>query len=534
MSLASPWDRGLLCLKLLEADPTLGGLVITSRASPVRDRFLQQLPSSVVRIHGQMDDIALFGGLDVTATLSTGRMVMAQGLATSGRPLLLTMAERLPTDRLARLISDALPNAPIIALDESSDGDPALAPLFHERLAFHVDLNDLALGDAYSNQPIDTDTTKITLTEAIQIFANASLTLGISSLRAPSFALKTARALAKIGHRNDLTQQDVTTAAMLVFAHRATQLPDHSVPNETYEQRTETDKQNRKDITAEDMMVEAIKTILPSDIMAFLGGSNRSGKGQGGGHARKSNRRGRPIPSRKGRPGSGKRLDVIATLRAAAPMHTLRQTGTARHRLQIRPSDLHIRQFEEKSDRLIIFAVDASGSSAIGRLAEAKGAVEYLLADAYARRDHVALVAFRGETAELLLPPTRSLVQTKRRLAALPGGGGTPLAMGLEQSLTQAISARRRGMTPTICILTDGRANIDRDGKADRKTAAQDAKDLAKLIKSEGIDTIVIDTGARPEPQLRTLASIMDANYISLPRANAAGISTAVAAVVSD
>ena len=215
-------------------------------------------------------------------------------------------------------------------------------------------------------------------------------------------------------------------------------------------------------------------------------------------------------------------------------MQRIRNAGSKKTTLQIRASDLHIKQFEQKSDRLVIFVVDASGSSAVGRLAEAKGAVEYLLADAYARRDHVALVAFRGESAELLLPPTRSLVQTKRRLASLPGGGGTPLASGLEQGLTQAVSAQRRGMTPILCVLTDGRANIARDGSPDRKQAAQDAKDMGKQICAIGVNAIIIDTGNRPEPQLRTLAAVMDANYISLPRANSANISTAVSAALSD
>ncbi|WP_412509900.1 VWA domain-containing protein, partial [Roseovarius sp. SYSU LYC5161] len=110
------------------------------------------------------------------------------------------------------------------------------------------------------------------------------------------------------------------------------------------------------------------------------------------------------------------RHDVIATLRAAAPWQALR----ARHgaaRVVIHPGDIRLRRYEDRSDRLVIFVVDASGSAAMARLAEAKGAVELLLGQAYARRDHVAVVAFRGSAAETLLPPTRSLVQAKRRLA---------------------------------------------------------------------------------------------------------------------
>ena len=118
-----------------------------------------------------------------------------------------------------------------------------------------------------------------------------------------------------------------------------------------------------------------------------------------------------------------------------APRHPGRRSAARRpghdRLLELRADDIRLKQAQERSDRLLIFTVDASGSSALARLAEAKGAVELLLAQAYARRDHVALVAFRGAGAEVLLPPTRSLVQTKRRLAGLPGGGGTPLASGL-------------------------------------------------------------------------------------------------------
>ena len=123
-------------------------------------------------------------------------------------------------------------------------------------------------------------------------------------------------------------------------------------------------------------------------------------------------------------------------------------------------------------DTTTIFVVDASGSAALHRLAEAKGAVELLLAECYVRRDQVALIAFRGRGAELLLPPTRSLVRAKRSLAALPGGGGTPLAAGIDAAVELAELALRRGETPIVVVLTDGRANVARDGTGGRARAA--------------------------------------------------------------
>ena len=191
-----------------------------------------------------------------------------------------------------------------------------------------------------------------------------------------------------------------------------------------------------------------------------------------------------------------------------------------------------MKRYEEKSDRLLIFAVDASGSAAVSRLNEAKGAVELLLNEAYARRDHVALVAFRGDGADVLLPPTRSLVQTKRRLAALPGGGGTPLASGLKTAAEMAHQAKARGMTPTLALLTDGRANIALDGSPGRMQAGEDAETIARGIRAAETPALVIDVANRPQRDLQGLAETMDATYLPLPRADAERLSTAVSAAL--
>ncbi len=197
-------------------------------------------------------------------------------------------------------------------------------------------------------------------------------------------------------------------------------------------------------------------------------------------------------------------------------------------RLHIRPSDLRIRRHQERTERVIIFAVDASGSAALARLAEAKGAVELLLARAYARRDHVALIAFRGAAAELVLPPTRSLVQTKRRLAGLPGGGGTPLAAALRLAGDTALRARARGLTPVLALLTDGRANVALDGAPGRARAEEDAAVMARLWRATGAASVVIDTASRPEAGLKRLSAALGGVYLPLPRADAARMSGAL------
>jgi magnesium chelatase subunit D len=131
-----------------------------------------------------------------------------------------------------------------------------------------------------------------------------------------------------------------------------------------------------------------------------------------------------------------------------------------------------------------------------------------------------------------LLPPTRSLVQTKRRLAALPGGGGTPLASGLLAAMQLADQARRRGLTPTVSLLTDGRANVALDGSGDRGKAAANAIRLAQTLFGMGIAALVIDTGNRPEAALAALARNLAAPYLPLPRADAKALSATVAAAL--
>ncbi|HEY4975215.1 MAG TPA: VWA domain-containing protein, partial [Steroidobacteraceae bacterium] len=168
------------------------------------------------------------------------------------------------------------------------------------------------------------------------------------------------------------------------------------------------------------------------------------------------------------------------------------------------------------------------GSSAMHRLAEVKGAVELLLAECYVRRDQVAVVAFRGRGAELVLPPTRSLVRAKRSLAGLPGGGATPLAAGLALAHELAEQLRRRGLAPALVILTDGQANIARDGSSGRAHAQDDAMLVARLLRAAAFNTLLIDTALRPQPQARALAEAMRARYLPLPYADARALVDAV------
>ncbi|MBC7717763.1 MAG: VWA domain-containing protein, partial [Pseudorhodobacter sp.] len=189
--------------------------------------------------------------------------------------------------------------------------------------------------------------------------------------------------------------------------------------------------------------------------------------------------------------------------------------------------------YQQNTETTTVFVVDASGSAALARLAEAKGAVELLLADCYVRRDSVAVLAFRAKVAEVLLPPTRSLVRAKRSLAGLPGGGGTPLATGIDAALALAQTIQRRGETPIVVFLTDGRGNIARDGSPGRPQAMADALLAARQLRLAGVTALLLDTAAKPQAAAKELADAMGAGYVPLPYAGATELSQVVRAATA-
>ncbi len=555
--MTDPWDRAATALALLAIDPAgLGGLWLRARSGPVRDRFtdaLATLPLPRRRLHPTITDEQLFGGVDLAATLSAGKVVMNSGLLGTASAFILTMAERTEPGLAARLAT-ALDNGPghcLIALDEGADAEEALPSALADRLALHIDLSDIPL---HGTTPLTLRCA--TLAHAREILpgvaaeeavlsdlTSLAARLGIGSLRAPLLALRAAKAHAAFLGHDRVETEDITCAVALVYAPRATQIPETAKDEQEPQPEPESEPAETPDTEAEkaepqlpeELLLEAVKAALPADLLARLAAGRqrtRGTKGSGSGAKQKGNRRGRPLPSRAGRLGTAK-IDLVATLRAAAPWQPIRRALSPRGQgLHIRPGDLRLKRYEQKSDRLLIFTVDASGSAAVSRLNEAKGAVELLLNEAYARRDHVALVAFRGDGADVLLPPTRSLVQTKRRLAALPGGGGTPLASGLRTAAEMAHQAKSRGMTPTLALLTDGRANIALDGSPGRTQAGADAETVARSIRAAETPALVIDVANRPQRDLRGLAETMDATYLPLPRADAERLSTAVSAAL--
>lgn len=551
---AGALDDALLAARLCAYDPVgLGGLILRG-GGDLRDAVVaalhQALPEGAPlrRIPPHVDDAALLGGLDLGATLAHGRPLRQQGVlaAADGGVVVLPMAERMGDATAARIaavldqgeIDGAPARLAVVAFDDGvEDETPPIALI--ERLAFRIDLGDCRPCPIAPGQPVARAASVAVPTDMLEAIAGTALALGIDSARAPLFALRAAIAAAALDGRDVVREADVIVAVRLVLAPRATRMPappeqeqgSAPPPLDDGGQSDSGEEEQAARQALDDVVLAAALAALPRDVLEQLAAGrtrSRAARARGAGERRQSAHCGRPLGARAGVPRGGLRLSVIDTLRAAAPWQRLRARGDGP--VRIRRADLHIRRFETRAEMLTIFAVDASGSAAAARLAEAKGAVELLLAEAYVKRAQVALVAFRGMAAETLLPPTRSLTRARRALAELPGGGGTPLAAGLAAARGLAEAARTRGRTPFIVVLTDGRANVAADGSTQREQAERDAEDAARAIGQAAIGAAFVDTSARPRPEGARLALAMGARYLPLPRADAAAMHRAVTA----
>ncbi len=571
----APWRLADIAAALLALDgASIGGVSLRAPAGPVREAWLARLSAlrygaPCSRMPAGIGDARLLGGLDLTATLAMGRPVAERGLLAEvdGGVLIVAMAERVEAATAAKLcavldagavtverdgIALTVPTRfAVVALDEGIAADERPAAALTDRLALRLDLTALSHREieppVFDAESIAAARARVAATiddETIACLCTAALALGIGSTRTALQAVKVARLVAALSGREAVGPGDAALAAALVLAPRATQLPARS--EEADDQEPEPDPQPESPPSESDgqaaapprdldeMVLDAAKAAIPAGLLAQLlaaGGRTRARAAGRAGQLQKAARRGRIIGSKAGDLRGGARLDVVETLRAAAPWQRLRHSEAAivgRNGLIVRREDFRIARYKQRSETATLFVVDASGSSALQRLAEAKGAVRLLLAECYVRRDEVALIAFRKAQAEIMLPPTRSLVAAERALAGLPGGGATPLATAIEAACALADAVRRKGRTPALVFMTDGRANIDRAGRQGRAQAQTDALAAARGLRGEGFNAILIDTSPQPQPQAADIAAAMGGLYLPLPQADAAGVGRAV------
>lgn len=562
----------------LEGAFALGGIWLRAGHGPVRDGWLQRLRESGPALHRmplQIDDAALLGGIDLGATLQTRRLQWQQGLLRHAHRgwLLLPMAERAPRALIARLTqtldhrqihtaqgAQQACHCAVVALDEADPDETGLHHSLSQRLGLWVDLRAVSLTELEnadytlrSAQDIAAAQQRLAHiqsddTDLMQLFQVADK-IGVSDSRALWFAWRIAHISAALEDQSTLRTQDLTRAIEHVLLPRATCLPsaEQAQAQEPEPPPDDTSPPDDQEPTSDapdhstppdDVLLAAAMANLPPHLLDQLvmqntGPKKNNAQGQSG-QVQRNLQRGRPLPSRPGKPGAQARLDVLATLRHAAPRQRLRQAArstsdeASRARVQLRTEDFHTKRYAQHSPSCLILALDASGSSAMQRLAQAKGAVQLLLSQSYARRDSVCVIGFRGAKAECLLAPTRSLVRAKRALARLPGGGGTPLASALQLSLMQALRLQREGQTPMLVVLSDGRANVTLAGLGGRQQAQSESEQLAKHWAQTGFAALWIDTAPQPEPCAQALATQMQARYLPMPHVQAQRLAAAL------
>ncbi|MBV9880387.1 MAG: VWA domain-containing protein [Gemmatirosa sp.] len=567
---------GLEAAVLLAVDPRgLGGAVVRGSTRHRADAWLRVfaalLPAGapVRRVPPAVSEERLLGGLDLAATLATGCPVAERGVLAAAhggaivlgvaatRPATWTHVTRALDTGVVALERDGLAGAHdaafvAIALDDGDADDAPPAP-FLDRVAFVVDLahdDDAALtvdaaSMAAARERLPHVHCDVAALEALGRGAQAS---GIGSVRVLLAALAAARASAALDDRTSVNADDLARAGRLVLAPHATRVPNEETapPGEPATGSCDAPSPHRSDDVGgdaadeagvgplTDLVVQSVRAALPAGLLAAAAAHAarvRTGDRGRAGADRVAGVRGRQVGTRRGLPRGGARLDLLATLRAAAPLQRLRRPDTAPNgAIAVRRDDFRVRRCVVPARTTTIFLVDASGSAALHRLAEAKGAVEAMLAEGYARRELVAVIAFRGTTAELVLAPTHALARARRAVAALPAGGGTPLATALDRAAQVAQTARREGAQVVVVLLTDARANVARDGRGGRARAESDALAAAATLRPLVDGAVLVDTAARPEPLGTALASALGARHVRMPAADARDIASAAEA----